>query len=139
MLVLMYALRFRCVRGCTACCDQKGYVYLTEDDLKRMAAFCGLKADVFEKRYVYRTRHLLRLRKPRRSQCPFLGDAGCRIHPVKPLQCKAFPFWPELLEDRAAWRSAAKFCPGIGQGRPVSMLTSVQIANDMREKYPGMY
>ena len=34
----MDAIRFTCQAGCTNCCEQKGNVYLTEDDLKRAAA-----------------------------------------------------------------------------------------------------
>ena len=30
-------MRFECQRGCTACCEQKGFVYLTEGDLARAA------------------------------------------------------------------------------------------------------
>ncbi len=93
-----------------------GYVYLTEDDLRRAAAFLGLSRRAFESQYVYRTKHLLRLRKPRNSQCHFLGEDGCAIHPAKPTQCRVFPFWPELVGSPAAWRRAGKHCPGIGKG-----------------------
>ena len=108
--------RFECIPGCTACCDQKGYVYLTEEDLKRAAAFVGMRAGDFEAEYVYRTRHLLRLRKPRGSQCHFLREGGCSIHPAKPEQCRTFPFWPELLASRREWNRTARYCPGIGRG-----------------------
>ncbi len=135
----MDALRFTCIGGCTNCCNQRGFVYLTEADLKRAAAFVGMTARAFERRYVYRTKHLLRLRKPRGSQCPFLVEKGCTIHPAKPTQCRAFPFWPELVGDRAAWKEASGYCPGIGRGRLVSIQSALQVANDMRESYPGMY
>ena len=117
----------------------EGYVYLGEDDLRRAAAFCGLSPRAFEKRYVYRTRHLLRLRKPPSSQCPFLRAEGCGIHPAKPTQCRAFPFWPELVEDRNAWRQTAGGCPGIGQGRLIRIESAIRTANRMRASYPGLY
>jgi uncharacterized protein len=109
-------LRFTCQPGCTRCCDQRGYVYLTEEDLLRAAAFVGMPPADFEARYVYRTRHLLRLRKPPQSQCHFLDAHGCSIHPAKPTQCRTFPFWPDLLADVRAWNQTARFCPGIGVG-----------------------
>ena len=77
-------LRFACQPGCTACCAEKGFVYLTAADAVRIAEYLGLRADEFEKRYCYRTRRQLRLRVPRAAQCHFLGDRGCSIHPVKP-------------------------------------------------------
>ncbi len=136
---MLRPLRFSCVPGCTDCCEKTGFVYLTETDSKRAAAFLGISVRAFEKHYVYRTRHLRRLRKPRHSQCPFLTAAGCAIHPVKPLQCRTYPFWPELLEDHKAWQGEASSCRGIGRGGLVRIETALRIAADMREGYPGMY
>src|SRR5262245_32512402 len=99
----MEAIRFTCQSGCTACCTQKGWVYITEGDLARASEFLGISPAEFEARYVYRTRHVLRLRKPPRKQCHFLENSGCSIHPAKPTQCRLFPFWPELLERPSAW------------------------------------
>src|SRR3974390_3722291 len=103
----MDELRFTCQPGCTRCCEQKGYVYITEDDLRRAARLLGMTDAAFERKYVYRTRHLLRLRKPRGRQCHFLSGGGCRIHPAKPVQCRLFPFWPELVERPDEWRRTA--------------------------------
>src|SRR5579872_4763422 len=93
----------------------------------------------FERRYVYRTKHLLRLRMPRHSQCHFLRDEGCSIHAVKPTQCRIFPFWPELTDDKREWRKAAAWCPGIGKGELVQIETARELAAEMRKSYPGMY
>jgi uncharacterized protein len=132
-------LRFECQPGCTNCCNQSGYVYLTEDDLARAAKFVAMPARAFEKKYVYRTRHQLRFRKPRKKQCPFLLDNGCSIHPAKPTQCSTFPFWPELVEDRDEWKSAARFCPGIGKGPLIQIGEALEIAEQQRRAYPEMY
>jgi Fe-S-cluster containining protein len=131
--------RFACRAGCTNCCRERGYVYITEADLKRAAAHLRMTAAEFERVYVYRTRHLLRLRKPRGAQCHFLREEGCSIHPAKPTQCRAFPFWPELVGDRAAWKKAARYCPGMGSGPLVTIVAAHRVANEMRESYPGMY
>ncbi len=135
----MDVLRFACQPGCTACCEQEGFVYLSEEDLLRIAAHLGLAAEAFEARYVYRTRRRMRLRKPPHSQCPFLERGGCRIHPVKPVQCRLFPFWPDLVEDRAAWRATAEHCPGIGKGPLIQIGTALEIAHEMRTAYPALY
>jgi uncharacterized protein len=116
-----------------------GYVYLTGEDLRRAAAFLGLSKRAFERRYIYRTRHLLRLRKPRESQCHFLRNGGCAIHPAKPTQCRTFPFWPEHLGTRNGWREVKKCCPGIGQGDIVPLQAVQRLANEMREAYPATY
>jgi Fe-S-cluster containining protein len=121
------------------CCDVEGFVYLSAEDLRRAARFTGMTVRAFEKKYVYRTRHLLRLRKPRDRQCHFLKDGGCSIHPAKPTQCRVFPFWPEHLESRAAWKAVGRRCPGIGQGPLIQIGTALEIASEMKHAYPSMY
>ena len=135
----MTGIRFECQPGCTNCCTQQGFVYLTEDDLVRIARFIGMRPAEFERRYVYRTKKLRRLRVPRVSQCPFLLDGGCSIHPVKPVQCRIFPFWPELVDDKREWRKTAAWCPGIGKGKLVQIETARAQAAEMRAAYPSMY
>ena len=132
-------LRFTCQPGCTNCCDQSGYVYLSEDDILRAAKFVHMSAAAFEAKYVYRTRHQRRFRKPRDKQCPFLKDHGCSIHPAKPTQCRTFPFWPELVEYREEWAHTARYCPGIGKGELIQIGSAMEIAEQQRRAYPEFY
>ena len=132
-------LRFECQPGCTACCEQRGFVYLTEDDVPRVAHFLGMTPAAFERKYVYRTKNRRRLRVPRDSQCTFLRDGGCSIHPAKPTQCRIFPFWPELLESRREWRKTAGYCPGMGKGPLIQIEVAREQAAEMRAGYPEMY
>ncbi len=135
-----HALRFACQPGCTRCCDTPGSVYLTEQDLNNAANFTGMTPRAFEKRYVYRTKNLRRLRKPPDKQCPFLEPGkGCTIHPVKPVQCRLFPYWPELVEDSAAWKATGVRCPGIGKGDLIQIGTAMEIAAEMKTAYPTQY
>jgi len=133
------SVRFTCQPGCIACCDQDGFVYLTEEDLVRAAAFTGMTPRAFEEKYVYRTRHQMRLRKPRDKQCPFLVANGCGIHPAKPTQCRTFPFWPELVENREVWNQTSHWCPGIGHGPLIQIGTAMEMAEEQRRAYPEMY
>ena len=132
-------VRFECQRGCTECCRQRGFVYLTEDDMVRAAAFLGITPEAFERKYVYRTRLLLRLRVPRDAHCHFLNADGCSIHPAKPTQCRIFPFWPELVESRREWNKTAAYCPGIGKGPLIQIAAARRDAAEMRRNYPGLY
>jgi hypothetical protein len=117
----------------------QGFVYLTESDLKRAAKFTGMSARAFESKYVFRTRHQMRFRKPREKQCPFLGDSGCNIHPAKPTQCRTFPFWPELVERISEWKGIARYCPGIGKGPLIQIGTAMEMSEEQRKAYPQMY
>ena len=132
-------LRFQCQPGCTECCRQRGFVYLTQADLVRMAAFVGMKTAAFERKYVYRTAKRMRLRTPAGGTCPFVLDAGCSIHPAKPTQCRIFPFWPELVESRREWKKTARYCPGIGKGPLIQISAAKVEAAEMRAAYPAMY
>ena len=132
-------LRFECQTGCTACCEQRGFVYLTDDDIARAAAFLGLTAAAFERQYVFRTKNRARLRVPRDANCHFLMAEGCSIHPAKPAQCRIFPFWPELVESRREWKKTARYCPGIGKGPLIQIEQARSQAQEMRESHPALY
>jgi uncharacterized protein len=132
-------MRFECQPGCTECCRQKGFVYLSENDLLRMAAYTGMSRAAFERKYVYRTARRMRLRKPRGGTCPFLEIWGCSIHPAKPTQCRIFPFWPELVEDRREWKATGRYCPGIGKGPLIQISGARAEAAEMRQAYPALY
>src|SRR5476651_223380 len=107
-------LRFECQPGCTACCEQKGLVYLTEGDLARAAAFVGMTAKAFERKYVYHTRNRIRLRVPTAT---FWKGAGVRS--IRRNQANAGFF----RSDRSWWKAGASgrrrrgTARGWGRGR----------------------
>ena len=133
------ALRFECQSGCTECCRQRGFVYLSDSDITRAAEFLGMTSADFESKFVFRTRNRARLRVPRDANCHFLFEGGCSIHPAKPTQCRLFPFWPELVDEPKAWHRAASWCPGIGKGPLVQIETARQSGDEMRRAYPHQY
>jgi uncharacterized protein len=58
---------------------------------------------------------------------------------VKPVQCRAFPYWPELVDDRKEWYKMAAYCPGIGKGDLIQIEIAQEQAQEMRDAYPSMY
>jgi Fe-S-cluster containining protein len=114
-------------------------VYLCEADVTRIAEYLHLPQEDFEKRFVYRTKHQIRLRTPRNSTCHFLKPDGCSIHTVKPVQCRTFPFWPEILHDALTLTRTSHYCPGIGQGELVQIEEANTAAREMREAHPRFY
>ena len=46
------------------------------------------------------------------------GRRGCSIYPVRPVQCRTWPFWPGNLKSRKAYAAVAKAtpCPGMMKG-----------------------
>jgi Fe-S-cluster containining protein len=132
-------MRFECQPGCTTCCQQKGHVYLTEEDIVRAAHFLRLSVAEFERKFVYGTTNLRRLRVPRDAQCGFLRADGCSIHPAKPTQCRLFPFWPELIDDEKEWAKTGEWCPGIGKGDLIQIETARELTTEMRQAHPRLY
>jgi Fe-S-cluster containining protein len=132
-------MRFQCQPGCIRCCEQTGHVYVNGDDIARLAGHLGITQAEFTRRYLCGSAPLLRFRKPRGKQCPFLEGHGCGVHEVKPLQCSAFPYWPELLASAGERREAAKYCPGMNHGPLVNIETAREIAAQVQRAFPELY
>lgn len=132
-------LRFTCQPGCTACCEVEGEVLVTQTDILRAAAFVGMEVPDFERRYVAGPSGRRRLKKPRHAQCFFLRGGGCSIHPAKPVQCRSFPFWPELVEYPANWEAASRRCPGINQGPLIPIEAIRRQLEEVRQAFPDEY
>lgn len=111
-------LRFSCAR-CGACCIDHGEataVILNEGEPERLARALGVGVRSFLACFTRRCDGYLCLAN-RGKACVFHDrEAGCRVHRARPLQCAAWPFWPENL-DPARWQAdVAAFCPGVGKG-----------------------
>lgn len=83
---------FQCIR-CHACCRQTGYVRLHSWEPDAIADYLKMEVHHFIETYTCLTkdRQSLSLIDQDDGACIFLNEAGCRIHPVKPRQCKSFP------------------------------------------------
>jgi hypothetical protein len=132
-------MRFECQPRCIRCCTRKGVVYVTAEDIARIARNLGLSGAEFRRRHICCKPPLLRLRVGRNKLCPFLFSDGCSIHQVKPLQCSSFPFWPELLASASERRKTAKFCPGMNRGKLVDLDSARAIASQVRRAFKQQY
>ena len=132
-------MRFQCQPGCIRCCEQKGDVYLTRDDIARLAAYLSLRRAEFRRRYVCGEPPLLRFRRQRHKHCPFLLADGCSVHAAKPLQCSSFPFWPEILKSATERRKTAAYCPGLNRGALVNLTLAQEISGQVQEAFPILY
>jgi Fe-S-cluster containining protein len=112
-------LRFEC-QGSGKCCTSRGtygYVYLSPDDRKRLAAHFGVTTSRFTLDYCAREDGNVFLRNPDRD-CRFLEGNRCGVYEARPSQCRTWPFWPENLKNLRRWtKEVVEFCPGVGKGR----------------------
>lgn len=108
-------LRFAC-RQCGTCCNgAPGIIYVMEAEIGPIADFVDIEREVFMARCLYPFQDSYSIREDETGRCIFY-EGGCAIYPVRPLQCRTFPFWFQNLRSREAWRRVAEHCPGIGQG-----------------------
>ena len=133
-----FHFRFECQAGCTNCCTQNGHVYLTEEDIGGMAGRLGMTREAFEGRYVNSKDDQPRLNMKLAERCHFLEEGRCRIHQVKPLQCRVFPYWPENVRTKRAWHGLRKYCPGVGAGELVQIGEVRREAEAYREAFPDL-
>jgi Fe-S-cluster containining protein len=111
-------LRFSCAR-CSECCRiDPGFVFLRKNDMEMLVSALRMTYTEFIQRYCRWTpnaggREQLSLREKANYDCIFWSN-GCAIYEARPLQCRAYPFWPSMLASRDAWEAAR--CAGMGRG-----------------------
>ena len=115
---MLEGLDFACT-GCSKCCKVKGTVTATNEEVDAMAKVAGIPLDEFSQLHVLRNDEEYASLRSRRGfdgseTCTLLGEDGrCTVYDARPLQCRTYPFWSELLSSRDAWDREA-VAPGSG-------------------------
>jgi uncharacterized protein len=123
-------LRFACARCGRCCTGAPGIVFVAPDAVAPLAAHLGLSPANMVQHYLAPWREGHTVREDAEGRCLFYAD-GCRVYPVRPLQCRTWPFWLSNLRSQARWERAARSCPGISRGRLYSreeILTLLSLA-----------
>ena len=98
---------------------------------QKIAEFLGLSLEQFNRRHTLSDDRGNRILRFESGRCTFLKDHTCQIHEVKPVQCRTWPFWEELLKSEQIYRrEVMSFCPGSNQGKLVS---GDEIARQLQE------
>ena len=143
---LWYAdgLRFTCAQCGNCCTGGPGYVWISKDEIVKLAAHLKLTPEETVERYCRKVDGKFSLKERRTPaglyDCIFLKDIkvshrdgegneikhtirACSVYPVRPLQCRTWPFWSENLASQAAWDRSAKRCHGMNApaGRTFSL------------------
>ncbi|MCI0641288.1 MAG: YkgJ family cysteine cluster protein [Gemmataceae bacterium] len=110
-------LRFECTRCGHCCTGAPGYVWINDAELNALAEFLREPRAVVEKVYTRQASRGRSLREKSNGDCVFYDKAaGCTIYPVRPTQCRTWPFWESNLESHDSWKKTCQVCPGSGQG-----------------------
>jgi len=103
---------FQC-RQCGECCKGFGGTLLTETDVRGIADYLDMAPDDFTRTCCAESDFGLVLVQGEDGYCTFAENALCKIHPVKPRMCRAWPFIEGVLKDSGNWQIMAGACPGI--------------------------
>ncbi|MBI9093287.1 MAG: YkgJ family cysteine cluster protein [Sphaerochaeta sp.] len=114
-------LQFECT-GCNYCCScEPGFVFLSPKDLKRVSSHLGISEEVCITTYCRTVPMgnfgMISLQEKKNYDCIFLTEKGCSVYKGRPEQCRTYPFWSSIVEDKAAWEAEMASCPGMGKGR----------------------
>ena len=114
-------LSFECTRCGNCCTGPPGYVWVNAQEIAAIADHRGETAVEIEALYTRLVDGERSLREKLNGDCIFYDRrAGCLIYPVRPRQCRTWPFWESNVETPAAWRKTCEVCPGAGQGELIA-------------------
>ncbi len=110
--------KFECVSGCSNCCQvNDGFVFLSEDEAEKIAKYLETGIAELYKWFIKQIDNRLCLVDGESEHCIFIEDNRCLIYPVRPQQCRDYPFWPEIISSPERWDREKIICPGIGAGK----------------------
>ncbi len=116
-------LMFTCTQCGNCCTGTPGYVWTTVAERRRIAEFLDMDLEAFTARYAHRVGMKFSLNEVQDGanyDCVFLklkdGKRICTVYPVRPQQCRTWPFWSENLKTPDDWDLAAEDCPGMNHG-----------------------
>lgn len=119
-------LPFECTR-CGACCTgDPGFVWVTDEELAAIARFLGRPFREVRDLHARKSRGRITLREKANGDCVFFDrQKGCTIYPVRPPQCRTWPFWDSNVATPEDWDRTCRACPGSGKGEiiPVEEIT----------------
>jgi Fe-S-cluster containining protein len=110
-------LAFTCTQCGKCCTGDPGYVWVTDDEVAALAAFRKERVEEFVGLYTRKARGHRTLREKANGDCVLYDPKkGCTAYPVRPAQCRTWPFWESNVETPEAWERTTRTCPGAGTG-----------------------
>jgi hypothetical protein len=114
-------LRFTCTQCGNCCTGEPGFTWVNEAEIAALAQRLGMDAAAFRRRYtrtVWRDGELrATLLEKQGGDCVFFKHGtGCTVYDQRPKQCRTWPFWQRVVEQRQDWDDAARGCPGMDHG-----------------------
>ena len=123
-------LKFACQQCGNCCTGSPGFVWVTDDDIRAIAEYLDKPVGEIRLLQTRPARGKMSLTEFANGDCVFFDPHSrtCTIYPVRPVQCRTWPFWKSNLASPELWDQADKDCPGVGQGEFVSLETIEALA-----------
>ena len=114
-------LRFRCTQCGNCCTGAPGYVWVTDEEVEDIARHRGespVETLALFTRLIGKRRSL---KERAGGDCVFYDrKQGCTVYPVRPRQCRTWPFWESNAVTKHTWERTCEICPGAGEGELIS-------------------
>jgi hypothetical protein len=115
-------LHFSCTECGNCCTGPPGYVWVCPEEIGMLSQFIGRKDGRLADDQLRQIGIRFSLTERSNGDCVFLqhlpsGQRVCEAYPVRPLQCRTWPFWNSNLQSQRAWDQAGRMCPGINRGK----------------------
>ena len=115
-------LRFTCTQCGHCCTGAPGYVWVSVEEIERLAQQTGLSLEEFGLQYLRQVGRRYSLVERPNGDCVFWDQTlGCTVYEARPIQCRTWPFWSENLETPQDWDDVRRTCPGSGKGQWYSL------------------
>lgn len=111
-------LKFSCTSCGNCCTGEPGVVWVYDQDIEAIAAHLDKPVGEIRLFHTRQVGNRLSLTEFANGDCVFFNPStrGCTIYPVRPTQCRTWPFWRSNLETESTWKEVCRECPGAGTG-----------------------
>lgn len=102
--------------GGACCTGSSGYIWVKYSEIEQIATFLELTVEEFATIYLKKVKHRYSIIEKKLDDenfaCIFFDEKlkQCSIYPVRPRQCRTFPFWETFKNNIKELKDE---CPGI--------------------------
>ncbi len=116
-------LQFTCTQCGDCCTGAPGVVWVTDEELQEIADYLDKPIGEIRLFHTRQVRGRVSLNEYQNGDCTFFDPAKrhCKVYPVRPAQCRTWPFWKSNIVSEEKWQKTCEYCPGSGQGNFFSL------------------